>query len=194
MKELLVATHNNGKVKEFAELLGPYVQKFTSAAGHHLPEPAETGSTFAANAILKAQAAFDATGIPCLADDSGLAVDCLNGDPGIYSARWAETKKGRDFNFAMDKVLAAVADFENKGAQFVCALALILPNQQPHVFEGIIRGSIVAKAGENGFGYDPIFQPTGYECTLAELPTTQKQAISHRAVAFKKLTDSGLLV
>ncbi len=183
MKELLIATHNPGKVKEFETLLGGHVQKISSAADYNLPEPEETGKTFIENALLKANLAFEKTGLPCLADDSGLAVEALDGAPGIYSARWAITEQGRNFNKAMQRVHAELRDKPNKIARFVCALAFVRPDTEPMVFEGVLEGKIVVAAGKNGFGYDPIFQPQGYDKTLAELPNTLKDKISHRAKA-----------
>ena len=184
--ELLIATHNSGKAREISELLAPYVKTFVTAGDLDLPEPEETGKTFAENAILKAQAAAQASGKVSLADDSGLAVNALNGDPGIYSARWGGPKK--DFNLAMQKVHEALGDTEDRSAYFVCVLALGWPDGHSEVFEGRINGTIVwPMRGDNGFGYDPVFQADGYDITFAEMEPSDKHAISHRANAFELL-------
>ncbi len=184
--ELLIATHNNGKAREIAELLAPYVKTFVTAGDLDLPEPEETGKTFAENAILKAQAAAQASGKVSLADDSGLAVNALNGDPGIYSARWGGPKK--DFNLAMQKVHEALGDTEDRSAYFVCVLALGWPDGHSEVFEGRINGTIIwPMRGDKGFGYDPVFQADGYDITFAEMEPSDKHAISHRANAFELL-------
>ena len=184
--ELLIATHNKGKAREIAELLQPYVSKFYTARDLNLPEPEETGDTFEANAILKAQAAAQKSGKVCLADDSGLAVNALNGDPGIYSARWGGPEK--DFNLAMQKVHGALGDNSDRSAYFVCVLALAWPDGHTETFEGRVNGSIIwPKRGDKGFGYDPIFQADGYDITFAEMNQQEKHAISHRANAFELL-------
>ncbi len=184
--ELLIATHNQGKAKEIAELLSPYVAKFSTAGELGLPEPEETGSTFAENACLKALAAAKESGRVCLADDSGLAVNALNGDPGIYSARWGGERK--DFNLAMKKVHEALGDATDRSAYFVCVLALGWPDGHTEVFEGRVNGQIVwPMRGDKGFGYDPVFQADGYDITFAEMNPTDKHAISHRAAAFDLL-------
>lgn len=184
--ELLIATHNNGKAREISALLAPYVKTFVTAGDLDLPEPEETGKTFAENAILKAQAAAQASGRVSLADDSGLAVNALNGDPGIYSARWGGPEK--DFNLAMQKVREALGDTEDRSAYFVCVLALGWPDGHSEVFEGRINGTIVwPMRGDKGFGYDPVFQADGYDITFAEMEPSDKHAISHRANAFELL-------
>tara|TARA_R110001592_G_scaffold20926_5_gene84589 strand:- start:26898 stop:27497 length:600 start_codon:yes stop_codon:yes gene_type:complete len=184
--ELLIATHNAGKAREISELLAPYVKNFTTAGALNLPEPEETGSSFAENAILKAQAAAQASGIVSLADDSGLAVHVLNGDPGIYSARWGGASK--DFNLAMKKVHDALDGHEDRSASFVCALALGWPDGHSEIFEGRVHGTIVwPMRGDKGFGYDPVFQADGYDITFAQMEPTEKHAISHRANAFDLL-------
>lgn len=189
--ELLIATHNAGKAKEISELLKPYVAHFSNAGDHNLPEPEETGLSFAENAILKAQAAAQATGIVSLADDSGLAVDALNGDPGIYSARWGGPSK--DFNLAMEKVHAALGDAKDRSASFVCTLALGWPDGHSEIFEGRVHGEIIwPPCGDKGFGYDPVFKPDGYELTFAQMDRQEKQNISHRAHAFRLLVDQCL--
>lgn len=183
---LVVATHNAGKGREIAALLGPYVPHFYTAGELGLPEPEETGCTFAENAILKAKAAAIASGKVALADDSGLAVTALNGDPGIYSARWGGPEK--DFILAMRKVHEALGDATDRSAAFICVLALAWPDGHTEVFEGRVQGGIVwPMRGEHGFGYDPIFVADGYEHTFAEMDAAEKQAISHRARAFEQL-------
>lgn len=189
--ELVVATHNKGKAREIAELLSPYVANFYTAGELDLPEPEETGSTFAENAILKAVAAAKGSGKPALADDSGLAVNALNGDPGIYSARWGGPEK--DFNIAMKKVHEELGDAKDRSAYFVCTLALAWPDGHSEVFEGRVHGEIVwPMRGEKGFGYDPVFQANGYDITFAEMDPAEKQAISHRAQAFELLVQNCL--
>ena len=189
--ELLIATHNQGKAREISALLSPYVARFYTAAELDLPEPEETGSTFIENAVLKAQAAAQASGKVALADDSGLAVNALNGDPGIYSARWGGPEK--DFNVAMHKVHEALGDNQDRTASFVCVLALGWPDGHSEVFEGFVHGKIIwPMRGDRGFGYDPIFQADGYDMTFAEIDPDEKQAISHRADAFEKLVQNCL--
>lgn len=189
--ELLIATHNAGKAREISELLSAYVPKFCTAGDLDLPEPEETGTTFAENAILKAQAAAQASGKVSLADDSGLAVHALNGDPGIYSARWGGPEK--DFDLAMRKVHEALGDSQDRSAHFVCVLALGWPDGHSEVFEGRVDGEIVwPMRGDKGFGYDPIFQAKGYDVTFAEMEPQVKHAISHRARAFEMLVEGCL--
>lgn len=193
--ELVLATHNAGKAREISALLSAYVERFYTAGELDLPEPEETGSTFQENAELKALAAARASGRPALADDSGLAVHALNGDPGIYSARWALDKTGkvRDFNLAMRRVHEALGDLPDRGAAFICVLSLAWPDGHVESFEGRIEGQIIwPMRGEKGFGYDPVFQPSGYEKTFAEIDPSEKQAISHRARAFEKLVKNCL--
>ena len=189
--ELLIATHNKGKAREISALLSPYVSSFYTADELGLPEPEETGATFIENAILKAQAAAQASGKVSLADDSGLAVNSLGGDPGIYSARWGGADK--DFNLAMRKVHDALGKEEDRSASFVCVLALGWPDGHSEVFEGLVHGSITwPMRGSRGFGYDPIFQAEGYDISFAEMNPEEKQAISHRANAFKLLVENCL--
>lgn len=189
--ELVVATHNKGKAREITALLSSYVDHFYTAGELNLPEPEETGKTFKENAILKAVAAATGSGKPALADDSGLAVHALNGDPGIYSARWGGAEK--DFNLAMRKVHGALGDAPDRSASFVCALAIAWPDGHAEVFEGRVHGNIIwPMRGEKGFGYDPVFQPDGYEITFAEMDTQEKQDISHRAKAFEQLVENCL--
>lgn len=188
-EELVIASHNAGKVKEISALLAPYVSSFVSAADLGLDEPEETGSTFEANAILKARAAAEASGKPSLADDSGLAVNALNGDPGIYSARWAG--EPRDFDKAMQKVHDALGDAKDRSAAFICVLALAFPDGRVETFEGIAPGEIVwPPRGDQGFGYDPMFVADGMDKTYGEIDPAQKHEISHRALAFHKFRDA----
>ncbi|MFM2043745.1 MAG: hypothetical protein RLY86_2321 [Pseudomonadota bacterium] len=186
---LVIASHNKGKVREIADLLGPFVARFPSAGDLSLPEPEETETTFIGNAVLKARAAAMGSGLPALADDSGLWVDGLNGDPGIYSARWAGPTK--DFALAMEKVrLALEASPDRRGdrGKFVCALALAWPDGHVEAVEGYSHGTLTfPPRGNRGFGYDPIFIPDGHTVTYAELDPDQKHAISHRADAFRQL-------
>ena len=187
--KLVIASHNAGKVREIGELLSPYGAEVVSAGALGLPEPEETGSTFAENAELKALAAAKASGFPALADDSGLAVDALLGAPGIYSARWAGPSK--DFGHAMTKIHEQIGDNPDRKAQFVCALSLAWPDGHVETFEGAIHGVLVWPIrGANGFGYDPMFEPNGRSETFGEMPSDQKHAISHRAVAFGKLVEA----
>lgn len=185
---LLIASHNPGKVREIADLLGRHVAHFPSAADHGVPEPEETGTTFVENAVLKARHAADATGLPALADDSGLAVAALGGAPGIYSARWAEGPGGRDFGRAMARVEAELGDAADRRAHFVCALALAWPDGHVEAVEGRVDGTLVwPPRGGRGFGYDPVFLPDGRNQTFGEMAPEDKHAISHRADAFAKL-------
>ena len=190
-KELLVATHNKGKLEEIQALLEPFGIVLTSAADHSLPEPEETETTFVGNARIKAHAAAKATGLPALADDSGLSVDGLGGAPGVYTADWAETPNGRDFVMAMEKTwrkLEEVNAPEPRTAQFRCTLVLAWPDGHDEVFEGVMPGRLVwPMRGDQGHGYDPIFQPEGYEITFGEMDRWEKNRISHRADAFRKL-------
>ena len=190
--KLIIASHNQGKVTEIRDLLEPLDLELISAASINLPEPEETACTFAGNARLKAEAATRATGFPAFADDSGLSVDALDGEPGIYSARWAGDSK--DFSMAMEKINAALSEVDSKleikassSASFFCALALSWPDNNAKIFEGSINGTLCwPPRGGNGFGYDPIFIPTGYDETFGELDQKLKHSISHRAKAFAK--------
>ncbi len=189
--ELVIATHNQGKAREISALLSPYVSKFYTAGELGLAEPEETGASFVENAILKARAAAIASGKVSLADDSGLAVNALGGDPGIYSARWGG--KAKDFNLAMDKVNDALEGKQDRSAYFVCVLALGWADGHVETFEGFVHGNIVSpKRGDQGFGYDPIFQANGYDITFGEMKPSDKHAISHRANAFKLLVRNCL--
>ncbi len=185
----MIASHNKGKIPEIAALLGPYGMDIVSAGELGVPEPEETGTSFAANAELKARFSADLTGLPALADDSGLCVEALDGDPGIFSARWAGPTK--DFGMAMELVeknLAAKGPDAGRDAHFVCALSLCWPDGHIESFEGRVDGIIVwPPRGNQGFGYDPIFQPLGHELSFGEMKPDAKHAMSHRADAFRKL-------
>jgi len=190
---LVIASHNEGKVREIRELLEPYRLKVIGAAELGLDEPDETGSTFAENAKLKAEAASAASKLAALADDSGLAVSALDGAPGIYSARWAGPSK--DFRVAMQRVEQEMRESSNpdKRAHFVCALALSVPGTETEIFEGRAYGTIdFPPRGQFGFGYDPIFMPEGHRFTFAEMDPKAKHAISHRAKAFEKFVRAVL--
>ena len=188
---LVVATHNKGKLEEIADLLSPYGVKLTSAADHGLTEPAETETTFVGNARIKAHFAAKATGLPALADDSGIEIDALGGAPGVYTADWAETPNGRDFVMAMTRTwseLEKVNAPEPRAARFCCTLVLAWPDGHDEVFEGRMSGRIVwPMRGDQGHGYDPIFQPDGHDVTFGEMDRWEKNKISHRADAFQKL-------
>ncbi len=191
---LVVASHNAGKVREIRDLLVPFGVVTSSAGELGLPEPEETGTTFIANAELKALAAARGAGLPALADDSGMAVEALDGAPGIYSARWAG--EARDFAAAMARVEAALqaagaVEAAQRQARFVCALTLAWPDGHCESFEAAIDGSLVwPPRGPHGFGYDPMFQPTGSALTFGEIAPAAKHAISHRALAFRRLIDA----
>ena len=193
--KLVVATNNEGKLSEIRDLLAPHGIECVGAAELDLPEPEETGVTFVDNAELKARASADLTGLPALADDSGLSVDALHGRPGIHSARWAEDEAGnRDFNRAMkrvwDEVEAAGPD-AGHDAHFVCALSVAWPDGAIESFEGRVHGTLVwPPRGTNGFGYDAMFVANGDTRTFGELEPAEKHAVSHRAVAFKKLVEA----
>jgi XTP/dITP diphosphohydrolase len=194
---IVVASHNPGKLREIVDLLGPFGFEIRSAAELGLAEPEETGNTFEENAALKARAAAAASRLPALADDSGLAVEALGGDPGIYSARWAGPTK--DFSVAMAKVeeklhQAGATAPERRRAHFVSVLALAMPDGRVETFEGRVDGTLVwPPRGSLGFGYDPMFRPDGHERTFGEMSAEEKhgwrpgasEALSHRARAFK---------
>lgn len=192
----MIASHNRGKVREIAELLAPYGIDLTSAAELGLAEPKETGSTFRDNARIKAVAAAEGSGLPALADDSGLAVAALDGAPGVQSARWAGPAK--DFGVAMERVERALSGQADRSASFICALALCWPaaddpDAEAHceIFEGRVDGQLVwPPRGDRGFGYDPIFVPNGHEETFGEMEPARKHAISHRADALRQLVDA----
>jgi XTP/dITP diphosphohydrolase len=189
--KLVVATHNQGKLEEITALLAAYPVEIVSAKALGLPEPEETEETFVGNARIKAHAAAKASGLPALADDSGIAVDGLDGAPGVHTADWAETPRGRDFVQAMTRTWD---ELERRGApfprtaRFLCTLVLAWPDGQDEVFEGRIEGQVVwPMRGTQGHGYDPIFQPDGFDITMGEMDRWEKNRISHRGDAFAKL-------
>ncbi len=190
-ERILVATHNKGKLDEIAALLQPYGIACASAAEMGLPEPEETEDSFVGNARIKAHAAAKATGLPALADDSGIEVDGLGGAPGVYTADWAMTPTGRDFVQAMTRTWAeleaANAPFP-RTARFRATMVLAWPDGHDEVFAGKVEGQVVwPMRGAQGHGYDPMFQPEGYDITFAEMDPAEKNRISHRADAFRKL-------
>jgi XTP/dITP diphosphohydrolase len=202
--KLVIASHNVGKVREIRELLGPHGIEPVSAAELDLPEPDEIGVDFMENADLKARQAADLSGLPALADDSGLCVEALDGRPGIFSARWAvvdpvvdpaagpgEVQGARDFGFAMRRVwdeLEKLGPEASRAAHFSCALAIVWPDGRSEWFEGRVEGTLVwPPRGGRGFGYDPMFVPAGYDQTFGEMDPEEKHRISHRADAFRKL-------
>jgi len=188
-KRLVIASHNPGKVREIGDLVRPFDVEVVSAGDLNLPEPEETETTFIGNAILKATAAVEGSGLPALADDSGLAVTALGGDPGIYSARWAGPTK--DFAVAMQKVEDALGEATDRSAKFVCALALAWPDGHVESFEGEVHGSLTwPSRGGKGFGYDPIFIPDGFDITFGEMEPEKKHRMSHRAMAFRQMVDA----
>lgn len=190
--KVVVASHNEGKVREIRALLEPFGVTTVSASELDLPEPEETGTTFRANAELKARASATASGLPALADDSGLAVKALDGAPGIYSARWAGPDK--DFGAAMADVEEALKEHGkdvDRTAKFVCALSLAWPDGHVETFEGEVFGTLTwPPRGDKGFGYDPVFVPQGHNITFGEMEPAKKHAMSHRAEAFKQLIDA----
>jgi XTP/dITP diphosphohydrolase len=193
--KLVIASHNEGKVREIRTLLAPFGIEPVSAASLDLPEPEETGTTFVANAMMKAQSAADLSGLPALADDSGLCVEALNGEPGVYTANWAELVPGdssrRDWVHAMRTVedrLQALGPNVSRSAHFTCTLALVWPDGSDAFFEGRVEGSLIwPPRGDRGFGYDPVFVPLGHTETFGEMDPDRKHAMSHRADAFAKL-------
>jgi len=196
---LVIASHNAGKVREITTLLGPYGMQPLSAGELGLPEPEETGTTFAENARLKALASATGAGLPALADDSGLEVAALGGRPGVYTADWAERQSfegppGRDWYMAMGKVEGLLAEQGlqvDRRAAFVCTLCLAWPDGETALFEGRAEGSLTwPPRGTMGFGYDPVFVPAGQSLSFAEMDPAAKHAISHRADAFRKLVDA----
>ncbi len=203
---LVVATHNSGKLREITELLGAYGVSIVPIADFGLPEPEETGTTFRENARIKAEAALAASGLPALADDSGLCVDALGGAPGVYSADWAEGPDGRrDWMRAMERVerelqLAGATTPEARRAQFVATLCLAYPDGHVEFFEGEVAGTIVwPPRGDQGFGYDPVFLPDGETRTFGEMSPQEKNGrgggpdglgLSHRTRAFAQLAGA----
>ena len=190
--KLVIATHNAGKLREIRALLSPLGIECVGAEELDLPEPEETGITFVDNAELKARQAADLSGLPALADDSGLSVDALHGNPGIFSARWAEDDDGeRDFGRAMERVwreVEAAGPDAGHDAHFVCVLSLAWPDGAIESFEGRCDGILVwPPRGDKGFGYDPMFAKAGMDRTFGEIDQAEKHRISHRADAFRKL-------
>ena len=190
--KLVIASHNRGKLREIGELLSPFGIETVSAGALGVPEPEETGTSFVANAELKARFSADLTGLPALADDSGLCVEALGGEPGIFSARWAELEDGsRDFGEGMRRVhdrLIEQGPEAGRDAHFICALSIAWPDGHVETFEGRVDGVLVwPPRGENGFGYDAMFQPLGHAISFGEMDPGAKHAMSHRADAFAKL-------
>jgi XTP/dITP diphosphohydrolase len=193
---LVFATHNPAKIREIGEMVAPFGLTIASAAALGLPEPEEIGLTFEENAILKAGAAATASGHPSLADDSGLVVDALGGDPGIYSARWAGPNK--DFGHAMQTIEDQLAKSgattpDKRRARFVAVLALAFPDGRTETFRGEVEGHLVwPPRGPNGFGYDPMFAPEGHDRTFGEMEGHEKANLSHRARAFASFAHAML--
>ena len=206
-RTIVVASHNAGKIREIEELIVPFGFSAKSAAELKFAEPDETGTTFEENAAIKALASAKASGMPALSDDSGLVIDALGGDPGVYTANWAEREDGtRDFVMAMEKVEKALCDVgaatpEARTARFVSVLCLAWPDGHTEMFRGEVEGTVVwPPRGTKGFGYDPIFQPEGFDKTFGELTSEEKHgwkpgdatALSHRARAFKLFVETCL--
>ena len=199
--KLVIASHNAGKVREIRALLAPFGIEPVSAGELGLAEPEETGTSFAENALLKAHASAQGSGLPALADDSGLCVSALGGAPGVYTADWAESQTfegeaGRNWYMAMGKVegkLAQIGPNADRSAYFICTLAIAWPDGHEEIFEGRVAGSLTwPPRGTLGFGYDPVFVPEGHTETFAELDPEEKHAMSHRADAFRKLVAAVL--
>jgi XTP/dITP diphosphohydrolase len=205
--KIVVASHNDGKLKEFADLMAPFGLEAKSAREYGLPEPEETGTTFEENAYIKAHAAAKATGLPALSDDSGLMIDALQGAPGVYTANWAEAPDGtRDFGVAMQRAevamqeVGAVEPDQRKG-RFVAVICLASPDGEAEYFRGEAEGTLVwPPRGDRGFGYDPVFVPDGHTRTFGEMTAEEKhgwkpgqmEALSHRARAFQKFARAKL--
>jgi len=188
-KQIVLASHNKGKLKEIGHLLKPFGISVISASDLGLNEPEETENTYAGNARIKAHFAAKASGKPALSDDSGFSVEILDGAPGVYSADWAETSNGRNFSMAMSKIWDKIQHAEKPcKAKFCCTLCLAWPDGHDELFEGSINGEIAwPPRGNNGFGYDPMFIAEGMHQTFGEMLPTDKHLISHRADAFKRL-------
>jgi XTP/dITP diphosphohydrolase len=206
-REIVVASHNDGKLREFADLMAPFGFKAKSAKEFGLPEPDETGTTFEENAAIKAFAAAKATGLPALSDDSGLCVDALDGQPGVYTANWAEKPDGsRDFAMAMQRTEDAMSEVgalspDQRSGRFVAVICVAWPDGHTEYFRGEAEGQLVwPPRGEKGFGYDPVFVPEGYDKTFGEMTAEEKhgwkpgqdKALSHRARAFQKFARAML--
>lgn len=206
-KKIVVASHNAGKLREFADLMGPFGLEAKSAKDYGLPEPDETGTTFEENAYIKAFAAASATGLPALSDDSGLVIDALGGQPGVYTANWAELPDGtRDFGMAMQRAEVAMQEVgateaAQRTGRFVAVICLAWPDGEAEYFRGEAEGTLVwPPRGESGFGYDPVFLPVGQTRTFGEMTADEKHgwkpgqadALSHRARAFQKFARAKL--
>lgn len=206
-RKIVVASHNDGKLREIAQLIEPFGFEAKSARDYGLPEPEETGTTFEENAYIKAHAAATATGLPALSDDSGLMIDALGGQPGVYTADWATTEDGtRDFGLAMQRAEVAMQEVgatapDKRTGRFVAVLCLCYPDGEAEYFRGEADGTLVwPPRGTLGFGYDPVFMPDGFDITFGEMPAEQKHgwtpgqptALSHRAKAFKKFAEAKL--
>jgi len=206
-RKIVIASHNEGKLREFAGLMGPFGFEAKSAKQFGLPEPEETGTTFEENAYIKAHAAAVATGLPALSDDSGLVIDALGGQPGVYTADWAALEDGsRDFGMAMQRAEVALreagaTDPAQRTGRFVAVICLCSPNGEAEYFRGEAEGVLVwPPRGALGFGYDPVFQPQGFDITFGEMTAEQKHgwkpgmpaALSHRAKAFKLFAEARL--
>jgi len=206
-RKIVVASHNEGKLREIADLIAPFGFEAKSAREYGLPEPDETGTTFEQNAYIKAHAAASATGLPALSDDSGLMIDALGGEPGVYTANWAEGEDGkRDFLRAMNRAedamrAAGATSPEQRKGRFVAVLCLAYPDGEAEYFRGEVEGTLVwPPRGELGFGYDPVFMPDGHSVTFGEMTAEQKHgwkpgqpdALSHRARAFQKFARAKL--
>jgi len=192
-KKLVIASHNKGKLKEIANLLAPYGIEVKNATDFDLSEPAETEDTFSGNARIKAHYAAKITGLPALSDDSGITVDGLDGAPGVYTADWAETPSGRNFELAMTRVWNELEERNTpypRNAAFNCVLCLAWPDGHDEIFEGRVAGEVVwPMRGTNGFGFDPVFVPKGESETFGEMDPDKKHAMSHRADAFSKFVS-----
>ena len=186
--KLVLASHNAGKLREISGLLAPYGKAIVSAGDLGLPEPEETEDTFAGNARIKAHAAAQGSGLPALSDDSGLLVDGLNGAPGVYTADWAETETGRDFSIAMNRVHRELTELgveQPWNAAFNCTLCLAWPDGEDQIFEGRVPGTLTwPPRGTHGFGFDPMFVPSGHDRTFSEMTYEEKEPLTHRAAAF----------
>lgn len=192
--KLVIATHNEGKLREISTLLAPFGVECVSAGALGLSEPEETETTFAGNARIKAHAAAKAANLPALSDDSGISVDALDGAPGVYTADWAETPTRRDFPMAMEKTWQLLEDRnapEPRTAAFNCTLCLAWPDGHDEIFAGKVHGRLTwPMRGDLGFGYDPMFIPEGHDITFGEMDPAEKHRMSHRAEAFKLLVEA----
>ncbi|MBR2136711.1 MAG: RdgB/HAM1 family non-canonical purine NTP pyrophosphatase [Alphaproteobacteria bacterium] len=189
VKELIFASRNAGKIAEIKDMLSPLGIEVKSALDLDLPDVEENGATFAENSLLKSQTIAHYTGLPCIADDSGLCVEALGGGPGVYTARYAPN---RDFDKGMDKLLTEMKNspIKSRKAWFCCVLSLAFPNGRYELFEGRVDGTIAEKkSGTTGFGFDPLFIPDGYTCSFAQMNKEEKNAISHRGRAMKKFQN-----